>query len=561
MSDQDVRKVELDIEQATSADELIAQSDLTPEDIDRAEEAAKLDAKGKAMLVLAEYQRLIVECTRRYIAMMVCRQGGKTFASTLRIARKLSLRALKYYILSRSERQSANAISQLAAHLRAVEKVAKAQGKLMRPSYARQGMRVTRNDGSAYEYSRLSVRFPNGSSCIGLPASPDTVVGISGSVYADEFALHKDSREIYGRLFPILTRSPHYELLITSTPRGAGNKFYDIMTGQDYADIFFRVTVTILDAIAQGLVIYDHNGDQIRDDAGIERLRKALKDDDKWAEEYLVQFVNDVLALLTHELIGRCEAMHLPGGKPYNIQHVRIEKTFDPSTRNLAREVAPTLGGGRLYVGHDIARVKHLSVIWLDEEIGGELWARALIEMKNLDFDTQEEILWQYLSLARMHRAGIDATGLGGRTAERAFKKFPDIVVPVNFGANLKDHAGQTHKAKSLVARTIMERHQGGLDHYPVMDLIREDFGKVKRKRTAQPDSFTYFADDEDTGHADIFTAKALSDLVYQELNEWFVPPDGVSLGRDVRNGMAMHADDDVDEDEIAAATAGRGFW
>jgi phage FluMu gp28-like protein len=525
-----ITKVEEDSPRATSADELIAQSDLTADDVAAAEEVAKQTAKGKPIVALTEYQKLIVACARRFIAFMISRQGGKTFGSTLRIARILLKTPLNYYVLSRSERQSGNAMAQLAAHLRAAEKALRAKGKRIgaAPAYQSQKLLYRHADGSALQYTRLSIALPNGAKAIGLPASPDTIVGISGSVYCDEFALHKDSRDIYGRLFPVVSRRREYEMLITSTPRGTGNKFYEIMTSDDYAEIFERLIVDIFTAVKQGLVLYDYNGDAITDDAGIERLRTALKDDDKWAEEYLCQFINDVLNLLTHEMISACESLHDPDGKPYEILDRAIDKTFDPRIEDLTKSLH--CGDGDLYLGHDIARNRDLSVIWLDEDVGGTLWQRALIRMKNVNYDAQEAILWQFLDLPKLRKAGIDATGMGGRTAERAATKYGSKIVPVNFSGRIQDKHGNAFAVKSLLARVIRERHQDGRDRYPVLDAIRSDFIRVKRKPGASPDTFTYFADHDETGHADIFTAKGLSDLVFQELLEFAGRVDGVRL-------------------------------
>ena len=184
----DVVKVEEDSPRETSAEALIEQSDLTSADVERAEEVAGEQQKGRPHVTLGQYQKLIVTVTRRFVAMMICRQGGKTFASCLRVARKVLERPLPYYILSRSERQSGNAIAQTAVHLRAIEKALRARSKSLAGApakYATQRLRYHRADGTAVEYNRLTIALPNGSRVVGLPASPDTVVGISGCVYGD----------------------------------------------------------------------------------------------------------------------------------------------------------------------------------------------------------------------------------------------------------------------------------------------------------------------------------------------------------------------------------------
>lgn len=559
-AEQDIVRVDEDAPRETSAEELIERSDLGPDDEARAEEVAAEQQKGRTAVTLTEYQRLIVTCARRFLAFMVCRQGGKTFAATLRISRKVLEHVLRYHIFSRSERQSGNAVAQTAMHLKAIEKALRAKGKRIGSAnrYTTQNLRVTRADGSELEYRRLTINLPNGSRVIGLPASPDTTVGISGAMYCDEFALHRDSRAIYNRLFPIVSRRPEYEFLVTSTPRGIGNKFHEIMTSEDFGDIFFRIVVDIVDAVKQGLVLYDYDGQPITDDAGIEKLRRALKDQNAWDEEYLVKFIDDVLNLLTYELIGRCERLHDEHGKEYKI--LELPADYDPRRADLGKMLAGFCTGGDLYLGFDQARTKDLSVIWVDEDVDSHLWQRAIIVMRNRDFEFQEAALWQIMDLDRMRLAGIDSTGLGRRTAERTVTRYGSRAMAIDFSSRVKDRRGESHPVKSLLARVILERHQDGRDHYPISDQVREDFHRVKRKRGASPDTFTYFADNDETGHADIFTAKALSDLVAQELREYQGIVDGMRISDPVEPGRASRLRPDHSSDFAGARNEWAGI-
>ena len=92
----------------------------------------------------------------------------------------------------------------------------------------------------------------------------------------------------------------------------------------------------------------------------------------------------------------------------------------------------------------------------------------------------------------------------------------------------------------------------------------------MKRKAGNSPDSFTYFADSDETGHADIFTAKALSDLVCQELAEYgglvagmrIAPPE--SAGLEPSHRMSLRPDHSEDflvgrPSDALAVVAGSG--
>jgi phage FluMu gp28-like protein len=69
---------------------------------------------------------------------------------------------------------------------------------------------------------------PAGSRVTALPANPDTARGFSANVFLDKFAFHQNSREIWKALFTVI--SAGFRLIVTSTPNGKGNKFYELMT-------------------------------------------------------------------------------------------------------------------------------------------------------------------------------------------------------------------------------------------------------------------------------------------------------------------------------------------
>lgn len=533
-----IAAVDEDAVKATSVDELVAGSDLTADNVAAAEEIALERAKGRPLVQLFASQKELITVDRKFIAFMACRQYGKTFSGTLRVSKRVLEVPHAYYELSRTERQSQNAIAQTALHIRAVEKAVLARGKRLgkQAVYATQKLRMVHNDGTEAQYTRLKIELPNGSRVVGLPSSPDTVVGISGSIYFDEYAVQKNQRELWGRLFAVITTKKHFEMLISSTPRGKIGKWYEIMTSKTYGEVFHRITVDIFKAVAEGKLYRDPQNNLVTDAAGIERLRIALGDDDLWAEEYLCAFNDDESTLLNYDLISRCESLHRPDGAPYGILFEDFSQCqgFDPTRDSLVKRMQPYLvGDGALFLGHDIARRKDLSVIWIDQERDDQLWCVGLIVMRNKDFEFQEKVLWQFLDMPKLRKAGIDATGLGSRTAERAVTRYGGKVVAVNFSSRLTDRRGETHGAKALLARTILERHQDGSDRYPLLDIIREDLHRVKRKRGASPDTFGYFADDDETGHADIFTSKALSDVVYQELREYGGRVEGMRIGTD----------------------------
>lgn len=124
-----------------------------------------------------------------------------------------------------------------------------------------------------------------------LPSKPETVRGFAGNVALDEFALHKDDREIYAALLPTITRG--FELSIVSTPLGQSNLFYEIFTRRDLYPDFSIFQTTIYDAVKDGF------------DTDVEFLKRNV-DSETWEQEYCCQFIDESTAFFPYELIRSC---------------------------------------------------------------------------------------------------------------------------------------------------------------------------------------------------------------------------------------------------------------
>ena len=178
---------------------------------------------------------------------MFARQTGKTFTTTLELVDDCFEawargQRRRWVILSRGERQAKEAMDE------GVKLHAKAYGTYIdEDEFTWLGDR--KENGEREEYKALEVVLRGGSRITALPASPDTARGYSANVFLDEFAIHPSSREIWKALFPVI--SAGHKIRVTSTPKGKGNKFYDLMTAQD--STWSRHTVDIYQAVAEGL--------------------------------------------------------------------------------------------------------------------------------------------------------------------------------------------------------------------------------------------------------------------------------------------------------------------
>ena len=393
-------------------------------------------------LPLYPYQRRWVNDDARFKIAMFARQCGKTFTSTLELALDCArAEALgqrrRWVILSRGERQAREAMNEgVKLHLAALSAGFKAYDYDWEP-----GIKA------------LEVELPGGSKITALPANPDTARGFSANVLLDEFAFHQDSRAIWKALFPVISK-PGLKLRVISTPNGKGNKFYDLMTGKD--DGWSRHTTDIYQAVADGLP---------RD---VEELRRGAGDDDLWAQEFELKWLDEASAWLTFELITGCE--HDMAGQPEHYQ------------------------GGPCFVGVDIAARNDLFVIWVFEQVGDVLWTREIIERRRITFAEQDMLLDDVFARYRVIRCCMDQTGMGEKPVEDARARH---------GSSRVRGVLFTSAAKLELATRGKEGFEDRTLRIPAgRTELRADLHKLK-KVTGATGVPRFVADSDSNGHAD----------------------------------------------------------
>jgi len=461
------------------------------------------NAEVGPVIKLTEYQKRWIEDKSRFKIGMVTRQGGKSFGSSLEAVLDCYEQKTKWVFLSAGERQSKELMATAAMHARAIGMVVEE---------IESTFRVDKDT----EFKQLEIVFPNGSRIVGLPANPNTARGHSANILLDEFAFHKDSRSIWKALFPTVTRG--YKIRIISTPQGKKNKFYELWTaktiqtfdGKNYTYAgerggYSKHRITINDAVEMGLELFDEEGNP----AEPEDLRLALNDDEAWEQEYLVEFLDELTAWLTYDLIEACEDVKLVSEPVWSEKLIeaavrdhelyKSEKNPPPfNTREIFKNV---IFDHDLYAGFDIARRRDFSVIWLDEEVNGTGITRAAISLKKQPFGVQERVLHALLDLPRMRRCCIDKTGMGEQLAERAEEIFYSKVEGVHFTAGNKES----------LASVIKKSFQDQKERVPADQVIRQSLHSVKKIETTTG-HFRFDADrTEQIGHADHFWAKALA--------------------------------------------------
>jgi phage FluMu gp28-like protein len=221
-------------------------------------------------------------------------------------------------------------------------------------------------------------------------------------------------------------------------------------------DGWSRHSTDIYQAVADGLP---------RD---IEELRRGAGDEDLWAQEFELKWLDEASAWLSFDLISSCE--HEQAGKPELYQ------------------------GGPCYVGVDIAARNDLYVIWVLEEVGDVLWTREIIARQRITFAEQEALFDDVMQRYRVIRACKDQTGMGEKPVEDAQRKYGTSRVEGVLFTSANKIAMATRGKEAFEDRTI---------RIPEGDsALRADLHKLK-KVTGPTGTPRFVADSDTAGHAD----------------------------------------------------------
>ena len=333
------------------------------------------------------------------------------------------------------------------------------------------------------------LNFASGANVYALSSNPDAIVGKTGHVKLDEYALHKDQRTLFAVAKPVIQWGG--TLSIISTHRGIGTQF-----NQFIVDIKERGnkmgwslhTIPIQRAVADGIVekINAATGNHDTREAWLARQRAECVDEEQWLQEYCCIPADESTAFITYEMIAGCEDDSAP-------------MTFDELQKCT----------GQIYLGFDVARTTDLSVIDVEEKVGDVFWERSRLEMRGKSFAEQEFELGRLMALPQVRRCCIDATGLGMQLAENAVRKYGSRVEAVRFSAPVKEE----------LAFPLRAAHEDRTLRYKKDDRLRADLRGIKKETTASGN--IRFAGEAADSHCDRFWAKALALHAGSTKNTW----------------------------------------
>ena len=395
-------------------------------------------------MILLPYQQEALENIQKhkYSVLLWSRQTGKSFLlSYFAIKRCIELNNHKVLVISPSERQSKEFMDKVRLHISV--------------------LKLTKIDFFEDTIANiLEARFPNGSRIIAVPSKPETVRGFTGDVIMDEASFFDKGHEVYQAVFPTITRRKEYKLIAISTPRSKKDIFYFLWETAKDDPLWYRMKLTIYDAVAKGLKIDP------------EELKRGIKNERAWKTEYLCEFLDEDEVLLPYQVIQSCEE----------------ENVIVDDLRKLE---------GDIYVGIDIARRHDLTVISILEKLSNTLYLRKLEILQNIPFSEQFKIIDHISAFAR--KVAIDETGIGMQMAEELEKKWGDKIIRLYF----------TNKIKEELAERLKVAFQDKVIRIPADNDLREDLHSVKRTIT-DAGNVRYEGNTQDS-HADRFWSIALA--------------------------------------------------
>lgn len=352
------------------------------------------------------------------------------------------------------------------------------------------------------------LRCPNGRKIVAMSSNPRRFRSKGGDVGLDEFAFHDNQHGMYGASSPVTTWGG--TLRVFSTPNGEGNE-YDRMVKRcrkllnklgfdpnqpprlawdtlfaasqkhNIAPIFSYHRVTIVDAIAQGIVdkINEVGGTTWTEDGFLDDCRAKSLDHESFLQEYMCEPAANAAAWLTFAIIEAAE-------------HDDCPQPQEPLTG---------YEGGVCHIGVDVGAERDLTVIWVLEPVGDVLYTRQIVEIEKTSLPEQQAILGNILRNVRWASCTIDQSAIGLGLMQYSRSEFGERVEGVQF----------TNPAKQAMAVAIKQAFEDRAVRIPANNgVLRDDLHSI-RKTVTQTGLERFDAPRGPHGHADRFWALALA--------------------------------------------------
>ena len=369
--------------------------------------------------------------------------------------------------------------------------------------------------------SQLCFQDKNGitqSRLISIPCRPPR--GKGGDISLDETAIYpaRLQKLVYDAALPVISRGGTIEM--GSSPLGKIGKFYDILTDKDTYDYerynipwwFCRdlcVDVPTAVKVAPGL-----STEERVETFGTKIIKQIFQNNDyeTFRQEYECDFIDSSESYIPLDLIYA----NTPGKRDGDLDLSACEKMDDDEYWEYNRGIDfqaykdldsailnynPEKHGETLFLGFDVGRTHDATAIHLIGKMAdGKKRDFARIELRNVEFEVQENLILQAYKELPVYRGRMDMTGIGRPVYERLHKKLGDRLEGVVF----------TPEEKEIMAIDVKR----GLEQKEFLLSNDKEFHRQIHsiKRTSNGGKyFRYDAERNEKGHADSFWAWALA--------------------------------------------------
>ena len=353
---------------------------------------------------------------------------------------------------------------------------------------------------------------------ISIPCRPPR--GKGGDISLDEFAIYnpKMQKLVYDAALPVISRGGTIEM--GSSPLGKIGKFYDILTDKDTYDYerynipwwFCRdlcIDVPTAVKVAPGL-----STEERVETFGTKIIKQIFQNNDyeTFRQEYECDFIDSSESYIPLDLIYA----NTPGKRDGDLDLSACEKMDDDEYWEYNRGIDfqaykdldsailnynPEKHGETLFLGFDVGRTHDATAIHLIGKMAnGKKRDFARIELRNVEFEVQENLILQAYKELPVYRGRMDMTGIGRPVYERLHKKLGDRLEGVVF----------TPEEKEIMAIDVKR----GLEQKEFLLSNDKEFHRQIHsiKRTSNGGKyFRYDAERNEKGHADSFWAWALA--------------------------------------------------
>jgi len=427
--------------------------------------------------LLLPYQRTVWNDAARWVLWLAGRQSGKSFTGGGWACKRCKERDNETVVIeSPSERQSLEAMAKCRQWAESFDLAIADE--------------IDERDYPNALMKSNTIIFPNKSRIVAVPGKPETVRGFTGHLWMDEFGFFEKPAETWKASMPIISNQlkGKKRVFITSTPNGKsgrGKKLWELFTEKGkvepeglkhfFAGVWSCHQTTILDA-APSL------------GTDVEELRRAVDDEEAWAQEFMCQFIDGSKVLLTYDAMALCED---------------ITASTDP-----AEVLANPFGV--YYAGIDFGRTNDPTVMWILEQMPwGTLRTAGVILFRNANTVDQVVELKPYITKCR--KVCVDYTGPGIGFGDM-LQRDPDIgAAKTSEALDLErcELCQFSNQFKSEIFPKLKTAVDAKRILLPIDVECREDLHEMQQ--IVNNGKYTYAARRTAEGHSDRCTALALA--------------------------------------------------